>query len=153
MYVVNSLILVSSYSDLIIDLRVEWLRCRTRAARWKEEVQLLEEEMRRSIEYCRWKASWWEEQANRRARVTPSMLPHVAEGIAAYAFEQADDEREHEKQWEEKWSDIRKHTALILETFLGEKESDSVSSLNITIEDEYESDVDTDEEGGVVLSD
>ena len=81
------------------------------------------------------------------------MLPHVAEGIAAYGFEQADDEREHEKQWEEKWSDIRKHTALILETFLGEKESDSVSSLNITIEDEYESDVDTDEEGGVVLSD
>ena len=81
------------------------------------------------------------------------MLPHMAEGIAAYAFEQADDEREREKQWEEKWSDIRKHTALILETFLGEKESDSVSSLNITIEDEYESDVDTDEEGGVVLSD
>ena len=81
------------------------------------------------------------------------MPSHVAEGIVAYAFEQADDEREREKQWEEKWSDIRKHTALILETFLGEKESDSVSSWNITIEDEYESDVDTDEEGGVVLLD
>ena len=82
-----------------------------------------------------------------------SMLPHVAKGIAAYAFEQADDECEHEKQWEEKWCDIWKHAALVLETFLSEKEMNSVSSLNITIEDEYESDVDTDEQGDVVLSD
>ena len=33
------------------DLRVEWLKCRARASRWKEEIQLVEEEMRRSLEF------------------------------------------------------------------------------------------------------
>ena len=82
----------------------------------------------------------------------PSMPPHVAEGIAAYAFEQADDERERQRQWEGKWSDIRQHATLILEKFLGEKESDSIPSLKITIEDEgYDSDIDADEEDAALL--
>jgi hypothetical protein len=110
--------------------------------------------MQQSIEYCRWKASWWEEQADRRALVTPSMPSHMAEGIAAYAFEQADDERERQRQWEEKWSDIRQRATLILEKFLGEKESESIPSLNITIEDEgYDSDIDVDEEEDAILLD
>lgn len=125
---------------------MEWLRCRARAARWKEEIQLLEEEMRRGIEYCQWKASWWEEEANRRALATPSMPSHVAEGIAAYAFEQAEDERERGTQWEETWRDIRLRAVLVLDKFLGEKEADSVPCLNITVEEEGEdSDIDEDD--------
>ncbi|KAJ8697361.1 hypothetical protein PTI98_004171 [Pleurotus ostreatus] len=41
-------------------LRVEWVKARARAERWREEVLLLEEEMRRAIAYCCWKAEHWE---------------------------------------------------------------------------------------------
>ena len=140
-------------TDYFIDLRVEWLRCRARAARWKEEIQLLEEEMRRSIEFCRWSASWWEGQASLRARTT---LPHVAEGIATYAFEQAHDERQREQKWAAKWTLIRQRAALILDKFLsdhgdeddghedkgdGHKEKgDGHATLHITVDDYDDSD-------------
>ena len=82
------------------------------------------------------------------------MPSHVTEGITAYAFEQADDERERQRQWKEKWSDIRQRAVLVLEKFLGEKESDSIPSLRITIEDEgYDSDIDADEEEGAISLD
>ncbi|KAH9957066.1 hypothetical protein BGW80DRAFT_1139194, partial [Lactifluus volemus] len=80
-------------------LRVEWLRCRARAARWKEEIQLVEEEMRRTLSFCEWKASWWDERHQARA-----LVPfHVAEGVAAYAAEQAEAERQRALQWAVQW--------------------------------------------------
>ena len=48
------------------DLRVEWLKCRARATRWKEEIMLLEEEMHRAIQFCAWKVNWWDKQAHLR---------------------------------------------------------------------------------------
>jgi hypothetical protein len=42
-----------------LGVRVEWLKLRARAARWREEILLLEEEMRRAIEFCDWKQRWW----------------------------------------------------------------------------------------------
>jgi hypothetical protein len=33
-------------------LRVEWAKAKARAARWEEEVVLLDEEMRRVIQFC-----------------------------------------------------------------------------------------------------
>ncbi|KAF8223543.1 hypothetical protein L208DRAFT_1078317, partial [Tricholoma matsutake] len=38
---------------------VEWVKAQVRAERWWEEVILLEEEMRRVLEFCQWKARWW----------------------------------------------------------------------------------------------
>ncbi|KAF9023539.1 hypothetical protein BDZ89DRAFT_955587, partial [Hymenopellis radicata] len=39
-------------------LRIEWCKARARKLRWQEEVELLLEEMRRIIEFHRWKGSW-----------------------------------------------------------------------------------------------
>ncbi|KAJ7601666.1 hypothetical protein DFH06DRAFT_939375, partial [Mycena polygramma] len=44
------------------DIQVEWMRARARAERWREEVILVEEEMRRVLEFCRWKAQWWKDR-------------------------------------------------------------------------------------------
>lgn len=39
-------------------VRVEWMKARARSMRWTEELNLLPEEMRRTIAYHRWKADW-----------------------------------------------------------------------------------------------
>ena len=66
-------------------MRAEWARTRARAAHWGEEVELLQEEMRRVIEFFEHKARWWREQVVRRTSVAPAL----ARGLAAYAEKQA----------------------------------------------------------------
>jgi hypothetical protein len=84
------------------DLHIEWLKCCTRAARWNEEILLLEEEMHRAIQFCAWKMNWWEKQAHCQISI-PS---HLAEGIAAYATEQATMEHCQLTSWSSSWSAI-----------------------------------------------
>jgi hypothetical protein len=43
-------------------MRVEWAKARARVMRWKEELLLVQEEMRRVLEYHKWKAAWWRTQ-------------------------------------------------------------------------------------------
>ncbi|KAJ7688528.1 hypothetical protein B0H14DRAFT_3533268 [Mycena olivaceomarginata] len=66
-------------------VRIEWAKTRARAMRWAEEVDLLEEEMRRIVEFLRWRAGWWKERVNMRG------LPEgpQREGETAYAMHQA----------------------------------------------------------------
>ena len=67
-------------------LRVEWAKSRARAARAREEVMLLKEEMNRVLKYLEWKSEWWRQRADTR-----SGLPKdLAEGVRAYAQDQAD---------------------------------------------------------------
>ena len=40
-------------------MQVEWSKSKARAERWREEVILLSEEMRRVLVYFEWKARWW----------------------------------------------------------------------------------------------
>jgi hypothetical protein len=63
-------------------VRVEWSKCRARCHRWREEVQLLDEEMRRVLDYSQWKSQWWAEQIK-------DILPteELMEGLVAYALE------------------------------------------------------------------
>ncbi|TFK54389.1 hypothetical protein OE88DRAFT_1642921 [Heliocybe sulcata] len=68
-------------------LRVEWVKSRAQVQHWREEVQLLEEEMRRAVAYLEWKANWWHSQAYRR--VDTGVPQDVQHGLAAYAFKQA----------------------------------------------------------------
>ncbi|KAJ7196053.1 hypothetical protein GGX14DRAFT_403533 [Mycena pura] len=44
-------------------LRIEWARTRAKAHRWSEEVDLLEEEMRRIRAFLTWHSKWWMERA------------------------------------------------------------------------------------------
>jgi hypothetical protein len=44
-------------------VRVEWAKLNARLARWEEEVLLLNEEMRRTLAFLTWKATWWRSRA------------------------------------------------------------------------------------------
>ena len=67
-------------------MRVEWAKTHARANRWREEVILLTEEMRRVVVYLDWKALWWETQGSRRDDVRADIM----DGLGSYAHRQAD---------------------------------------------------------------
>jgi hypothetical protein len=54
--------------------------------RWKEELMLVQEEMRRVIAYHKWKADWWRERGSMRHH--PDQV--ISSGISGYAHKQAD---------------------------------------------------------------
>ncbi|KAG2345649.1 hypothetical protein BDR05DRAFT_1013616 [Suillus weaverae] len=62
-------------------VRVEWCKSRTRALRWAEEVELLQEEMRHVLQFLEWQADWWAARCDTAAH---------NEGLSAYAARQAD---------------------------------------------------------------
>ncbi|KAJ7827777.1 hypothetical protein B0H14DRAFT_2595092 [Mycena olivaceomarginata] len=64
-------------------LRVEWCKAYARMRRWHEDIVLVEEEMRRTIEYGVWMGGEWETRATAR----PVESPALAEGLRAYAKE------------------------------------------------------------------
>jgi hypothetical protein len=67
-------------------VRHEWMTCRARADRWKEELDLLQEEMRRAIAFLEWKSSSWGERVGSRSG---SVAIDIQHGIDAYARKQA----------------------------------------------------------------
>ncbi|KAI0739804.1 hypothetical protein C8Q80DRAFT_1124130 [Daedaleopsis nitida] len=66
--------------EFLANVKVEWARSQARAHRWGKEVVLLEEEMRRIIEYFEWKAAWWRERKRLRTD-TPNA---VQRGLSSY---------------------------------------------------------------------
>jgi len=99
---------------------------------------LLEEEMRQAVQFCAWKVKWWEKQAHCRI----SIPLHLAEGITAYATEQAATERHRLTSWASTWLAIRQRAQLVLETDLKDKEdATGVPVLEVEVEgddDDYE---------------
>ncbi|KAJ7037089.1 hypothetical protein C8F04DRAFT_1180815 [Mycena alexandri] len=73
-------------NTLGLALRIEWAKARARALRWTEEVDLLEEEMRRIQQFLTWRAGWWRERADGRGREQDGPQ---REGERAYAYRQA----------------------------------------------------------------
>ncbi|KAL0955398.1 hypothetical protein HGRIS_001645 [Hohenbuehelia grisea] len=67
-------------------MRQQWSQSRARALRWSEEVELLQEEMRRVGQFLNWQAKWWLAQADRVVRDSPAHQ----EGQLVYARKQAD---------------------------------------------------------------
>ncbi|KAJ7019525.1 hypothetical protein C8F04DRAFT_975501 [Mycena alexandri] len=98
-------------------LRVEWCKAYSRSKRWREELVLLEEEMRRMIEFGRWAEKRWIARASAwtvMLGMTTPISPEVAEGVRAYALEHADLER---RTWEAlavDWAPIRQRAAKYL---------------------------------------
>ena len=68
------------------DMRVEWAQCMARADRWEEEVVLLQEEMRRIVQYLEWRSRDWLSKAGTRS---DSVSPTVHSGLSAYAKKQS----------------------------------------------------------------
>jgi hypothetical protein len=85
-------------------LRIQWCRTRARAMRWSEEVLLVQEEMRRVLEYMSWFANWWTSHAT-----VPSMAhdPYLMEGLTAYAAKQADLRLSLRNHFEMLWKDVQ----------------------------------------------
>jgi hypothetical protein len=74
-------------SEQVFDegLRVEWSKSQARKMRWEEEVQIIQEEMRRTIVYYEWKQQWWLKQ-NPQPTTSEDTIQH---GISAYSQKQA----------------------------------------------------------------
>ena len=78
----------SSSQDFCSALRVEWCKARERATRYEEEVQLIVEEMRRTLAFFNWLACRWDSWATASAGC-PSVGGRTKAGISAYAHKQA----------------------------------------------------------------
>lgn len=117
---------------LFVALRVEWAKAKARADRWEEEVVLLDEEMRRILEFCRWRASWWESQILQRD--LPPDTP-LSDGMLAYAHQQAALEREISANWVLKWRGTRNRASPIIHAVMGEDWVVHVDSEEMSMDD------------------
>ena len=79
----------ASGEEVAVSIRAHWARCQARAERFEEEVELTLEEMRRTLEFFRWKSRWWLTlQDVRSTSATPPDL-QTQHGLRAYAHRQA----------------------------------------------------------------
>lgn len=88
-------------SPFLIAVRIEFLKSRARANRWSEEVELLEEEKRRTLEFFGWKRRWW--GSHLKSSIGGAGLDY-AEGFSAYAHSQARVYEELEDACRDRWS-------------------------------------------------
>lgn len=68
--------------------------------RWTEEVELLQEEMRRVHTYHSWRACWWEQHVGKIVHHRPGL----AEGVDAYAHRQASIQRRMRDYCKNAWT-------------------------------------------------
>jgi hypothetical protein len=67
-------------------IRVEWTTSYARLERWNEEVELLQEEMRRTVMFLEWKSQSWVAKAE---APRGDSTPDIQSGLNAYASKQA----------------------------------------------------------------
>ncbi|KAJ7025040.1 hypothetical protein C8F04DRAFT_968283 [Mycena alexandri] len=92
-------------AELVEALRVEWCKAYARMRRWREDVVLVEEEMRCTIEYGYWASFEWLARSSERAN--SNMSDELQEGLMAYALEQADHESRTCAKLMTDWAKIR----------------------------------------------
>lgn len=80
---------MASGEEVAVSIRAHWARCQARAERHEEEVELTLEEMRRTIEFFKWKSRWWLELGDARTNSAAPPDPQVQHGLRAYANRQA----------------------------------------------------------------
>ncbi|KAJ7906822.1 hypothetical protein B0H13DRAFT_1880221 [Mycena leptocephala] len=77
---------------------------RARGMRYREEVDILEEEMRRVVQFLDWHARWWRSLEGLHAAMQPEAALH--EGHAAYAEKQAGYMEGLSTRFQEMWKDV-----------------------------------------------
>lgn len=70
------------------------------------------EEMRRTIEYCRWQSSWWRAQATARS----DLSAELQDGVRAYALEHADLEDRFAFDLERRWEVVRRRAKSFMDS-------------------------------------
>ncbi|KAJ6603283.1 hypothetical protein DFH09DRAFT_899070, partial [Mycena vulgaris] len=118
--------------ELVEALRVEWCKAYARMRRWHEDTVLVEEEMRRTIEY-----GYWEGRPREDAE--------LREGLKAYALEQADRETETCERLRAGWAHVRERGRAFLAGETAPSEQMLPAGAEGRGDDEEE---DEDEEGG-----
>lgn len=128
-------------------VRIEWAKVRARCHRWREEVDLLEEEMARVLRFFLWRSGWWTEQVDQKDSVGPQL-----EGETAYARRQAAVQSTLAERFAKEWESLPE---LIRQGRAGELEvaEDEVEDGDDEVEDGddeviEDSDSDGDEEEG-----
>ena len=71
--------------DFNDSMHVEWAKAQAWAARWNEELLIVQEEMRRVLMFLTWKSSWWIGEANKRVPAASGLR----DGVSAYAYKQS----------------------------------------------------------------
>lgn len=89
-----------SQDEVNDDMRVEWAQCMARAVRWEEEVTLLQEEMRRVVQFLVWRSRNWFSKVNARVG---TVTPAVRAGISAYANKQGSIFRNLATRFSQRW--------------------------------------------------
>ncbi|RXW13164.1 hypothetical protein EST38_g12692 [Candolleomyces aberdarensis] len=84
------------------EIRVEWAKSRSRVARYREEIRIVEEEMNRTLRFWNWKADQWTKLAS--IQDTRTLDSSVQDGMQAYARRQADMCRRLKVSFESQWA-------------------------------------------------
>lgn len=133
----------------IAAIRVEWAKAWARTRRWHEEVQLLNEEMHRVLEFHEYRARWWEDRRNRSGESI--INPGLADGISAYAEGRAQLHRDLAMRFRGMWANFRGGGAT---SVLSEDETDEIQQPEIEADGDQElSDEEEDEEGVAIEED
>lgn len=74
---------------------------------------LLDEEMRRVLQFCDWKQQWWKDQQDLRSLLAPHEKT-LSEGLQAYSEKQMALERDIAQSWEAKWREVRARAAPVI---------------------------------------
>ena len=96
----------------------------------------MDEEMRRTLQFCRWKENWWREQVSLRQLDASEHI--LLEGLKAYAERQAALEHSIYVAWETKWSKVRLRAGPILQGIPNGYEDEEFEGETETIEIDIE---------------
>ncbi|KAJ7447499.1 hypothetical protein B0H11DRAFT_2162118 [Mycena galericulata] len=138
-------------------LRLEWAKTRARFLRQQEQLDLLEEEMRRTLQFLRWRAAWWRERAGLRPPAPTDeegldpltayapTHPAYGEGNVAYARRQSARLVKLANRFETEWTDVKDFISMG-RTALGIVEEDS-NMVDVAINGELKPSEDGDSKG------
>ncbi|KAK7436258.1 hypothetical protein VKT23_019222 [Stygiomarasmius scandens] len=108
--------------DYVNAVRVEYCKAKARMDRWREEVMLLKEELRRMIDYALWKSEWWLERRSGKDDIIyeglvlneSAVTADLVEGINAFSLQQARFQLERTKDLEVSWLPLMEHAEKVL---------------------------------------
>lgn len=93
-------------SDIPSARKIEWAKSRARANRYQEEIQIVKEEMSRTLRSFVWKEAQWKERAVAKVNAGIVVAPEHAEGLRAYSERQARIWRGFHDKCQKRWSGV-----------------------------------------------
>lgn len=107
--------------------------------------------MRRTLTYCKWKATWWRNQPSLRTPILTNN-PNLLEGLGAYAAKEAALEDSISVAWAAKWKGARERARPIIDRVLGDgwdvDEEGQPSGVSVQEVGTITVEIDNDDDGG-----